>query len=183
MRVVFLLIVSLALGPVLALPSLAQAPKAGAVEAVLALVPADSAATLLVPELRRHVQNWEASPMAARVAALPALRAWRNAAGARGLLQAREEIEGALGTTLPMLRNRLFGDAVALTLRLPPGAGPEGAEGMLLSVVRDRVLLEKTIERANAAERAGGSSDRGGLSKAPGCFVLDPSFPAPHQGG
>lgn len=128
-----------------------------AAEVVLRLAPPDAALTLVVPNLRDSARRLLDSPLADRFLRLPAVRSWLDSPAARRLRQSRRDLEAALGTDLPTLRDDLLGDAAALVLRLPPGAGPDAAEGLLLTRVRDRARLEAIAQRINDAQRQEGT--------------------------
>ena len=129
-------------------------------EAVLRLAPADAAAALLVPSLRENARDLLATPFAGRLRELPAWKAWLGSDAARRLDRSRREVETVLGASLPAIRDELLGDAAALVMRLPPGAGPEAAEGMLLTCVRDRRLLDRLVQAVNQAEQNDGTLAR-----------------------
>jgi hypothetical protein len=129
-------------------------------EAVLRHAPPDAAATLVVPSLREHARELLVHPLAGRLRELPAWKAWVSSDAGRTLDRSRAEVEELLGVGLATIRDELLGDAAALTMRLPPGAAPEAAEGMLLTKVRDRKLLDRLVATINAAERDDGTLDK-----------------------
>lgn len=127
-------------------------------EAVLRLVPRDAAVTLVVPSLRENAHALLASPLAARLTELPAWKTWLGSETGRRLDRSRRDLETALGGTLGTLRDDLLGDAVALTMVVPPGAGgPDAAEGLLLSRVRNRLRLDRLIATVNDSDRRDGT--------------------------
>ncbi len=129
----------------------------GPADALLRLVPPDAGATLTVEDLRGHARQFLHSPLAEGLRDLPAAKAW-DVSGQRGKLEkARRDIEDALGVDLVQVRDNLLGDAVVLTLHVAPDATPDQAKGLLLSRFRDRALLNRLIDRLNAADKAGGT--------------------------
>jgi hypothetical protein len=136
--------------------SIATAARAadGPADPLLRLAPPDAGVTLAVEDLRGHARTFLDSPLAAEMARLPAVQGWRASDQSRQLQKARRDIEAALGTDLARVRDDLLGDAVVLSLRVRPGADPDG---LLLLRARDRALLERLIRAINDAERQGGT--------------------------
>ena len=123
---------------------------------LLALVPPDAAATVAVEDLRGQAQKISGSPLAQKLFALAAVRQWMASDRFRGLKAATAQVEKALGGNLATVRDGLFGEAVVLTLRLPPGGRPDDARGLLLLRVPDRPLLDRIIEGLNSASLRSG---------------------------
>lgn len=126
------------------------------VDDLLRLVPPDAGVTLAVADLRGHVREFLASPLAGGLCRLPAVEAWFASPRSGRFEEARREIEAALGVDLITVRDDLLGDAVVLALRLAPGDPPEQARGLLLLRAGDRDLLNRLIETSNAIEQRGG---------------------------
>lgn len=128
------------------------------VASVLRLVPREAGVTLVVPALREHAREILGSPLVERLTELPAWRAWLETPAGRRLQTARAEVEAALGADLATVRDELLGDAVALTMVWPPGEDdPDAADGLLLTRVRQRPLLDRLVQRVNELERNDGT--------------------------
>lgn len=128
----------------------------GPADELLRLVPADSGATLVIEDLRDHARTFLESPLADALCQLPNVKAWLASDGHRKYQRAREELQKGLKVELASLRDDLLGDAVVLSLRVPEGAEPDGAQGLLLVRVRDRVLLDRLIDTINTGEKHDG---------------------------
>jgi hypothetical protein len=138
----------------------ARAGASGPADPLLKLVPPDAGVTLAVEDLRGHAREVLASPLAEGLRRLPAVQAWQAAGGFRRLRNAAAKVERLLGTDLPTIRDGLLGEAVVLTLWLPPGGAPDSARGMLLVRVPDPNLLDRLIEGVNAAQLKNGELRR-----------------------
>ena len=123
----------------------------GPADPLLKLVPPDAGVTLAVEDLKGHSREVLASPLAAGLAGLPAFQRWRGSDDFAELRRTVKRVEAVLGEDLSTLRDGLFGEAVVLTLWVPPGRGPESARGMLLVKVPDRALLDRLGEKVNAS--------------------------------
>jgi hypothetical protein len=145
---------SLAFSALLALATVARG--AGSADELFRLVPADAAATLAVEDLRVRAREFLESPVAQGFRRLPAFEAWIAKGRFARLEGARQKIERALGEKVATLRDELLGDAVVLTLRVPPGGRPEDASGLLLAHVQNRALLDRLVRGINDAERRSG---------------------------
>jgi hypothetical protein len=139
---------------VLAIATIARG--AGPADELFRLVPADAAATLAVEDLRTRAQEFLESPVAQGLFQLPAFQAWVATGPLARFQAARQKIESALGEKVVTLRDELFGDAVVLTLHVPPGGRPEEASGLVLARVRNRALLDRLVRGINDAERRSG---------------------------
>ena len=120
---------------------------AGPADELFRLVPPDAGVTLAVEDLSGHAREFLASPLAERLGRLPAVRDWLASDRSRRLRNARREVEAALGVDLATIRDGLLGDAVVLTLHVPPGGRPDEARGLLLVRVRDRPLARPAHSR------------------------------------
>jgi hypothetical protein len=129
---------------------------AGPADDLFRLVPADAAATLAVEDLRARAREFLVSPVAQRFRKLPAFQAWIATGRIARFEAARQNLERALGERVATLRDELLGDAVVLTLRVPPGGRPDEASGLLLARVRDRALLDRLVHGINDAQRRSG---------------------------
>jgi hypothetical protein len=127
-----------------------------AADDLLRLVPPDAGVTLAVADLRGHVREFLASPLADGLGRLPAVEAWLASPRYRQFETARGEIEGALGVGLAAVRDDLLGDAAVLALRLAPGDPPEQARGLLLLRARGVDLLRRLVDSSNMIERRSG---------------------------
>jgi hypothetical protein len=136
-------------------PALARAD--GPADALLRLAPADAGATLVVEDLRGFARSFLDSPLADGLAHLPAVREWRDSDAHRAFEKVLGDLETVTGVPAATLRDDLLGDAVVLSLRVPPGAGPESARGLLLTRFRTRDLLDRLIDAANQGDRDSGS--------------------------
>jgi hypothetical protein len=134
------------------------------------LVPPDAAATLAIEDLRGHAREFLGSPVADGFRQLPAFRAWLASDQFRRFEKARGRIEDVVGEKMATIRDDLLGDAVVLTLRIPPNGRPDEARGLLLTRVRNRALLERLIRGINDAQSRSGElvrltrSDREGVA-------------------
>lgn len=140
----------------LALAAAVTSRGAGLAEPLLQLSPPDAGITLTIEDLRGHTQEFLASPLADRLTRLPFVRSWVDSPQGASFQAARRQIESVLGATLGEIRDELLGDAVVLTLRLPPQGRQEEARGMLLVRVRDRKLLDRLIKEINDAQKKKG---------------------------
>ncbi len=101
--------------------------------------PPDAGITLTIEDLRGHTQEFLASPLADRLTRLPFVRSWVDSPQGASFQAARRQIESVLGATLGEIRDELLGDAVVLTLRLPPQGKQEASAGDALGPrCRDR---------------------------------------------
>ena len=126
-------------------------------DGLLRLAPPDASAALVVEGLRDHAREAATSPFLARLKALPAFKAWVASGAPAELRKSRESIENILGTDLQTVRDELLGDAVVLAIRLPAGAAPDEARGLLMAKARDAAMLKRLIDRLNDAERGEGT--------------------------
>ncbi|SIN89298.1 hypothetical protein SAMN05444166_1478 [Singulisphaera sp. GP187] len=140
----------------LALAAAVTSQGAGLAEPLLRLTPPDAGVTLAIEDLRGHTQEYRASPLAGRLARLPFVRSWMDSPRVASFREARRQIETVLGASLENLRDDLFGDAIVLTLRVPPQGRQEEARGMLLVRVRDRKLLDRLIDGINDSQKKKG---------------------------
>jgi hypothetical protein len=111
----------LALGITLAIAATARG--AGPAEMLFRLVPPDAGLALAIEDLRGHARQFSNSPLSDGLRQLPAVRAWFASDRFQRFQRARREIEKALGENVAKIRDDLLGDAVVLTLRVPPAAG------------------------------------------------------------
>jgi hypothetical protein len=169
----------LAFSSLLALALTARA--AGPADGLFALVPPDAAATLAIEDLRGHAREVLASPLAEEVRRMPGFRAWLASDKFSRFDQARLRIEDLLGTKLATIRDELLGDAVVLTLRVPPRGRPEEARGLLLVRVRNRPLLERLIHEINSAQTRSGELARVTRSTRLGVSYWSREFRPPAQ--
>jgi hypothetical protein len=135
---------------VMLLASVAKA--AWSADDLLHLAPPNAGAVLVVQDLRGHAAEFARSSFARQLAALPAAKKWRESDAFRQFTRARGEIESALKSDLPSIRDDLLGEVFVLVIQ--PGAGddPTQARGLLLSRVRDRRLLDRLIAFINEGE-------------------------------
>jgi hypothetical protein len=137
---------------VLAVPAWA----AGLADPLLELVPADAGATLAVENLRGHSREILASPLVEAMRRLPEFRRLLETEGFRNVQHASQKLERLLGEDFATLRDKLFGEAVVLSLRLPETGGPESARGLLLVRAPDPPLLDRLVQGLNAAQQGNG---------------------------
>jgi hypothetical protein len=138
----------------------ASALASGPADPLLKLVPPDAGLTLAVEDLRGHAREVLASPLAERLGRLPAVQGWKSSENFRGLRRSVARVEALLGDDLAALRDGLLGEAVVLTLRLPPGGAPDSARGMLLVRAPDRDMLRRLVEGVDAAQLKSGALRR-----------------------
>jgi hypothetical protein len=129
---------------------------------LMRLAPPDATLVVSVEGLRDHVRTLVASPLASNLRRLPAVRAWFQSEQYRQFERSCTDIEAGLGVKLAELRDDLFGDALALVLRLDPDAlpDPRQARGLLLIRARDPALLQRIIAVVNATQREKHELDR-----------------------
>jgi hypothetical protein len=135
---------------VLALTVGARAWGGGPADALLKLVPADAGLTISVEDLRGRARTLLDSPLVTELRRLPAFKAMLQSAGFQGFEQSRAKLEALIGEDIATLRDKLFGEAVVLSLRLPEQGGPESARGLLLVRAPDGALLDRLIAGLNA---------------------------------
>ncbi len=123
-------------------------------DSLLDLVPADAGIILTIEDLRGQSQSFLDSRLASELRQLPAFQAWLASDAYRRFEHACRDIKLTLGVTPEQIRDDFLGDAVVLALRLAPGERPDNARGLLLAQVRDRVLLERVIDRLNAVQKS-----------------------------
>jgi hypothetical protein len=133
---------------------------AGPADPLLRLVPADAGLTIVVEDLRNNAREFFASPLFPRLRDLPAVKEWFASERGRGFDRARRQIGSILGADFATVRDGLLGEAVVLTLRVPPGRRPNEARGLLLTRVTDRALLDRTVTILNDAQKKKGEMVR-----------------------
>ena len=146
----------LALGLVVATPVRGERPA----DLILKLVPPDASLTFAVEDLRGNAHAFTGSPIAESLRNLPTVKNWLASDRFRGFKQAMKTVEQVLGVNAATVRDELLGEAVVLSLRLPPGDRPEQAPGLLLSRVHDLALLGRLIEGLNASSLKNGELER-----------------------
>jgi len=145
----------LAIALVVAWP--AAAPAAGPADELLQRAAPDAGVTLVVEDLAGNLEAFLATPLAAGLKDLPAVRAWRESAKARAYWKARGEIEAALHADSWRIADGLLGRAVVLALYLDPGDPPDRARGLFLTRVKDRDLLRRLLREIDDADRRSGA--------------------------
>lgn len=133
----------------------------GAADPLLKLVPADAGLTVAVEDLRGHAREFLASPLADGLRRLPAVARWRESPGVVELRRSLGQVEALLGADLATVRDEVLGEAVVLSLWVPPGRNPDAARGMLLVRVADRALLDRLVDGLVAADAKDDSLRRG----------------------
>ncbi|MBX6312440.1 MAG: hypothetical protein IRY99_05895 [Isosphaeraceae bacterium] len=129
---------------------------AGPADDLLALVPPNAGATLVIEDLRGLARDFFASPVSEGLRELPAVKTWFASERYLQFSQARREIEAALGAPFAEIRDDLLGDAVVLTLQPPADGGAGEPRGLLLLRFRDRALLDRLIATSNESEKQSG---------------------------
>ncbi len=139
-------------------PSWSLGADARPADPLLRLAPADAGVTVVVEDLRGRVKEFLASPLASKLAALPAVKAWQDSETGRNFRRAQARIATILEAEFHDVRDGLLGEAFLLALRLPPDGRPEDARGLLLTRVPDRALLDlragRLERRSNEKRRA-----------------------------
>ncbi len=133
---------------------------AGPADDLLRRVPPGAGLAIVVEDLREHVREWLRSPLAEDLNQLSEQGGWPGDDALRKLAIARREIEIALNVDLATIRDALLGDAVVLSLHVEPGAPPEDARGLFLIRAKDQNLLNRFVDRINAADRLSGQLTR-----------------------
>jgi hypothetical protein len=142
----------------LLLPAMTDAGETTPSEQALRLIPSDTAAVLLVSDLRSQLPAIANSSLVQRACELPFVRAWFDSNDFTRFQNSRKELEAALGVSWQTLRDDLIGDAVLLCLQA--GDGPNGfaqPRGLLVTRVRDVESLRSLIGRINGGETAEGT--------------------------
>ncbi|MCA1686627.1 MAG: hypothetical protein LC745_11775, partial [Planctomycetia bacterium] len=143
---------------------------AGPADPLLRLVPPDAGLTVAVEDLRGSAVAFSGSPLADELGKLPAVRDWLASDRSLRLRRGLRKVGEVLGEDPAAVRDGLFGEAVVLTLWIPPGGRPEGARGLLLVRVPDRAMLDRIVGGINVAQlksgelRQIGDRDRGGTA-------------------
>jgi hypothetical protein len=132
----------------------------GPADGLLKIAPADAGITVVVEDLKTHARAFLGSPLARGLMALPAVREWRESGRGREFRKARGQIESILGADFASIRDGLLGDAVVLSLRVPPGGRPEDARGLLLTRASDRAMLDRAVRVFNEAQTKRGELRR-----------------------
>jgi hypothetical protein len=117
------------------------------------LVPPEAGATLAIEDLRHQAPRVSASPLFARLKALPAVQEWLSSPGFEHFNRTCADLEHALNRPRAELRDALFGQAVVLALHLDPAEDPAHASGLLLLRFADRALVDRFLDTINAAQR------------------------------
>src|SRR6476620_11193089 len=107
--------------------SRAAAPR----DELLRLVPDDAGFCVVVQNLRDQLARLEHSPFAARFAASPLGRAFRDAPEARKLAALDQQLRTHLHVSWPQIRDDILGDAVVLAYVPGPPGQPEQERGLL----------------------------------------------------
>ena len=143
-------------------PHARAADPPGAIDELLRLVPPDASLVVTLEGLRDQVRSLGGSRLIADLRQLPAVKSWFESEKYRHLEQSGAAIEAALGVKLAEIRDQVFGDAVVLVLRLPPGVptDPSQARGLLLLRARDPSMLHRLVTALNAAQQKSGELRR-----------------------
>jgi hypothetical protein len=131
-------------------------------DSLLRLVPPDVAVVVTIEGLRDHSKAFGSSQLAGELRKLPAVNAWFESDQFHQLERSRASIEAILGANLIEIRDEIFGDAVALALKLPADAPaePSRASGLVLLKARDLSLLRRVIRVINTAQEENGELAR-----------------------
>ncbi|WP_169974073.1 hypothetical protein [Tautonia rosea] len=127
---------------------------------LLERVPPEASMALVIEDLGDHLDQLAATPLVQRLKTLDPVQKWFDSDEGATLRRARRDVEAALGASIGQFTEGLLGQAVVLSLHLPPDAPPDAARGLLQTVVSDRELLERFIGVANGAELASGKLQR-----------------------
>jgi len=133
-----------------------ESPTAG--QELLRLVPPGASVVLTVDDLRGQVHDPMASKLIQEALELPSVKSWFQGEKYREFQESRERLEEVFQTTLPEIRDRIFGDAVVLAIELPDEAhaDPARARGLLLLKASDPPLLRKLVDALNAIQKNNG---------------------------
>ena len=145
---------------------------------LLRLVPADAGVTLTIEDLRIHSREFFESPLSERIQGFPAVQRWYASDVYRQLDQAKQRLEKRLGESSTSFRDRLFGEAVVLSIVTPPGGRPEDSRGLFLVQMSDRKLLDRVLQSVNEAQLR-----RGELSKVSERRYKTLTYTARHYAG
>ena len=138
----------------LILASVARAE--GPADALLKLVPPDAGVTIAAEDLRGHLRELQGSALATSLRKLPAFQSWVRSENYQAFRRATDRVQSLLGEDLGKVVDELFGDAVVLTLRVPPKEGMESARGLLIVRVPNEQLLDKLVNVLNDAMKGSG---------------------------
>lgn len=132
----------------------AQAPPAD--DALLALVPEDTAVCLVVNDLRGHARKISEAPWFKALNELAWAQALRGAPELAPLSKFEKDLEAHLGTSWARVRDDILGDRVVFAFT-PGGPGrAEQERGLLLLRARDGKALAALIDRLNKLQKASG---------------------------
>ena len=150
-------VVAVMLGAASLSPSPASAAES-AVDEVLAVVPREMAACVILDDLSGHLDRFRRSQVFRQIEQLPIVERLRQTQAYRQLLAAQQLVRFHFGIAAPELFDRLAGRAVVLAFR---PASPEGEPdvGILFFRASDPPFLEKTI-RKFATMGANGAVER-----------------------
>jgi hypothetical protein len=131
-------------------------PSGAATSSLAALAPPEAGLVVETTRLATRLERFLGSPLAERVARLPAVEEWRRREGPE-LARLHEQVAGALGVSSEQLKSDLW-DGRWLLAIYPPrevDAGGTGRDPAALVVVeaRDAVTLQRSAERLAAAWR------------------------------
>ena len=123
---------------------------------ILRLIPDDAGLCLLVQDLRGQIDRLKASPFAARLAASPMGRAFRDVPEAGQLAAFNEQLTKHLKITWPELRDDILGDAVAFAYTPGPPDKPDQEQGLILLHARRPERLVALFDRLNELQKKSG---------------------------
>lgn len=133
--------------------TLAQSPA----DRLLNLVPEDAGISVLVENFRERRAPFLQSSTATEIVRSPEVRAWWNTHGKQPWDALQASIKAATGEPVETIVDKLFGDAVVLSIHTPQDGGPESAKGLFLLAARDPALLKRLVEQINNLEKRSGT--------------------------
>ncbi len=127
-----------------------------AVERLIDRVPPSASLAIIADDFSSQLASIRSSELSRRWLDSQSLREWAEFEGIQQLLLVRKEIERALDVEVGEIVESLLGEAVVLTLHLPPDGRSDQARGLLQTRVNDSSLLKRLIDASNEAERTAG---------------------------
>ena len=142
--------IALALFLVLGHPTLGQC--ASPRDELLRLVPDDMTFCIVVQDLRIRAANDKAHSFITRLLQVPFAREKLDSPEIKKVFEMEKKVLKDLELTSTQVRDELLGDAIVFAYRQGPSKTKDNEQGMFLLWARDKMLLEKVVERINALQ-------------------------------
>ncbi|WP_165231236.1 hypothetical protein [Aquisphaera insulae] len=132
-------------------------PAARGSSKLLELIPPDSGLVLTVDDLRAQWQDLAATKIFDSLSKTQLVQGWLRSDKLQELQAFRGQVEQILQLTLEELRDDILGDALVLSLHLPPEAtDPNLARGLVVLKAKAPEKLSRVIEAMNEGQRNNG---------------------------